>query len=236
MPRGPATVYAAGAGARTKIQSTKRSPPESGDFFYAGIHAGHLRREYRQCGAVVAYAAADAGGGAPGPAAGGCPGRGAGRRLGRVIRVAAPLWARVGFGSGGGLLCGQRGRGGIGAAAPRLWGAEFAEHLPALRAGSDRGGPLALAGALSPGGSGRRGRAGVQCVLPLPWGRGRRRGTAALLRGGCPAGRGHRLWAAALPARKARRGHPAARHGLCRGSGQSGARPAGAGGGRLRGG
>lgn len=40
----------------------------------------------------------------------------------------------------------------------------------------------------------------------------------------------------ALPARKARRGHPAARHGLCRGSGQSGARPAGAGGGRLRGG
>ncbi|RGF72337.1 hypothetical protein DXA70_13130, partial [Faecalibacterium sp. OF04-11AC] len=78
---------------------------------------------------------------------------GAGRRLGRVIRGAAPLWARLGFGSGGGLLCGQRGRGSIGAAAPRLWGAEFAEHLPALRAGSDRGGPLALAGALSPGGS-----------------------------------------------------------------------------------
>ncbi len=117
-----------------------------------------------------------------------------------------------------------------------FWGAEFAEHLPALRAGSAWRAAGSGRGAFS-----RRQRqagAALACsafCLSL-WGGGRRRGTAALLRGGRPAGRGHRLWAAAVPARKARRGHPAARHGLCRGSGQSGARPAGAGGGRLRGG
>ncbi len=186
----PRACYSICSRRGSQNQNTKyqKVPAGKRDFFYAGIHAGHLRREYRQCGAVVAYAAADAGGGAPGPAAG------AALAVGLAGGWAVLYGALLPFGPGWLWVWGRTALrparpGRHWAAAPRLWGAEFAEHLPALRAGSDRGGPLALAGALSPGGSGRRGRAGVQCVLPLPWGGGRRRGTAALLRGGCPAGR-----------------------------------------------
>ena len=162
---------------------------------------------------------------------------GAGRRLGRAVRCADAFGAgalTLGFAEDCFAVPARPLGRHWGCWLRRFWGADLAERLPALRTGCGGGGTMALAGPIRPGGgSGLRPLVGSAVLLR---GGGRRRsdllfsGRDALL--AAAAG-----WAAALPARKPGMGTllPAAwpPH-WAGGSGQSGARPAGAGGGRLR--
>ena len=201
-----------------ETEQHKRSPPESGDFFYA-------RSSQAGCHPSLCGGAAAARSRPPGSAAGfGFSGRAA-RRLGGAVWGTHPLRAGADARLCGGLLRCLCGRGSAGAAAPWVRGAVAGQHLSALRHRGRRSGTVALAGSVParPAGGLRGPGAGGRLLCLRPH---RRRGRpAAHLRGRCPAGGGAGLCPAAVPARNARRGDAACR-GRCRcgpGRGRTGA-------------